>query len=249
MARKILGGALPSSVVGNKCAKTNRRLLSVTAWMLLLGCIEYFVFTHVAMVLYPGGNALNDMATGYSYWYNYYSDLGMAHAWNGAANLLSASFFIPSVVTWALMKAPFFIVLPRKIFPSGWLHTLSVFSGIGEVGSSITAVGIALTPHDMMHQAHVIFVSLAILFMGLTAISCSLLLLKSSHKKVGVAFSIHAITCIMYGLVFIAPYFTSVPRFVLLTAACQKIIFFTWLGSSAFLAMRFVRLPPESHNL
>ena len=44
----------------------------------MLSPVVYFIFMHVAMLFYAGGTMLNPNAPGYSYWANFYTDLGRA---------------------------------------------------------------------------------------------------------------------------------------------------------------------------
>jgi hypothetical membrane protein len=56
-------------------------------------CILFFLMSGVAMLLYPGGTYVDPITHGYSFFANFFSDLGATRTPSGAANTLSMILF------------------------------------------------------------------------------------------------------------------------------------------------------------
>jgi hypothetical protein len=79
----------------------------------MAGCVQFIVLTTVAMFYYPGGTYTNHDAVGYSFWYNFFSDLGRRATFSGASNTVSHILFVTALCFAALVLAMAFAALPR----------------------------------------------------------------------------------------------------------------------------------------
>ncbi len=77
-----------------------------------MGAFLFLIFISIAVEFYGGGNIVNPSEQGYSFIYNYWSDLGMTVAWSGGPNLTSRIFFTLAMVIWGLTFFPSILALP-----------------------------------------------------------------------------------------------------------------------------------------
>ena len=93
----------------------------------MIGAITWAVLPLIAMIFYAGGTWLNPSAPGYTFWENWFSDLGMTKAYSGRDNTVSMILFIiglsvagiASIIT--AIAYPFFF---RENRVEKWLSTI-----------------------------------------------------------------------------------------------------------------------------
>jgi hypothetical protein len=121
-------------------------------------CILFIVMTVLAMWFYPGGTAMDSSTHGYSFFRNFFSDLGMTRTPSGAANLVSLILFVAALSIVGVGLAIFFIAM-RQFFLGAragkWLSAVAALSG---VVTGTCFVGVAVTPWNIYLSAHNEFV-------------------------------------------------------------------------------------------
>src|SRR5215471_2718090 len=119
--------------------------LSVAFVMVAVICGFFFVLTIIAMVLYPGGSVSSPNSQYYSFFFNFFSDLGQTHVGYGARgtpNLPSMFLFGLALTTTAGGLAAFFVAFSQLFSRSPaaiWLSRLAALCGLG---SAISFVGV-----------------------------------------------------------------------------------------------------------
>ncbi|TFH26576.1 MAG: DUF998 domain-containing protein [Promethearchaeota archaeon] len=138
--------------------------LKIRKWIILssvLGPILFFVFSTLAMLLYSGGNGLDPEMEGYSFLYNFFSDLGLWTSFAEVSNATASILFGVGLTIVGLSLIPYYIYMPiftpTKKSSRFWF---SIGSLIGIV-ASIAYVGIAFTPWDLRLSTHMWFVYIA----------------------------------------------------------------------------------------
>ncbi|MEO6990436.1 MAG: hypothetical protein ABI346_07660 [Candidatus Baltobacteraceae bacterium] len=126
-------------------------------------CGLFFVLTLVAMLLYPGGSVAAPGAERYSFFLNFFSDLGQTHVGYGplgASNLVSMVLFVAALVMAAAALVLFFIAFAGLVgsATSRWLARSAALFG---VVAGVSFVGVALTPWNHYLLAHNAFVAWA----------------------------------------------------------------------------------------
>ena len=116
------------------------------------GVAQFLCLTVLAVQFYPGGTMEDQKTTGYSFYENFLSDLGMTKAWSGRPNPTASLLFNTALVVLGLAIIPFFLFLPSHA-PDQW-ETLRIASVFGVI-SSLAVVGIGLSPFDAHPDAHV----------------------------------------------------------------------------------------------
>lgn len=142
------------------------RLLTLSMYAPLL----FIILTTICMFLYTGGSKHEPILEGYTFYKNFFSDLGRTVAWSGEKNsyscilfsftagILSIFVFIYFYTTLNVFKENINV---KKLIKSGAI--------IGMV-AAIHFFGIAFTPGDILHDIHLYFVRVAF---GLIIISTS----------------------------------------------------------------------------
>ena len=119
----------------------------------------FFVLTLAAMLVYPGGSVAAPDAEHYSFFLNFFSDLGQTHVGygSGASNALSMVLFVVALVAAAVALVLFFIAFARLLH-SPRSQQLGRGAAICGVVAGVSFVGVALTPWNHYLQAHNAFV-------------------------------------------------------------------------------------------
>ncbi|MCL4867455.1 MAG: hypothetical protein KJ063_00670 [Anaerolineae bacterium] len=125
---------------------------------IMIGCGQFVLLTLLAMLFYAGGNAANPADTGYHFFRNFFSDLGLTVAHNGQANTVSFLMF-----TTALSGAGFSLILFFGLLPAffqsdyiGW--QLARVGSIAGLIAGLCFIGVAFTPADQYLETHTNFV-------------------------------------------------------------------------------------------
>jgi len=127
----------------------------------VLGPILFFAFSTLTMLLYSGGNGLDPEMEGYSFLYNFFSDLGMWVSFTGQSNATASILFGIGLTIVGFSLIPYYVYIPiytpTKKTSKFWFI---IGSFIGIV-ASIAYIGIAFTPWDLRLSAHMWFVYIA----------------------------------------------------------------------------------------
>ena len=123
----------------------------------IICAIQFFVSSTIAMMVYPGGTIHNRMSEGYSFFDNYFSDLGRTRAWNRQPNHLSNRFFQSSLIIVGTSLVLFFMILP-SFFKSSEAQFIAVVAAMCGIIAALCYIGIALTPLDYNYYRHTLFV-------------------------------------------------------------------------------------------
>ncbi|MFX0145005.1 MAG: hypothetical protein ACFE9C_13125 [Candidatus Hodarchaeota archaeon] len=132
-------------------------------WAFLLNnfsCIQFIILTTIAMFYYRGGTYVDPSTQNYSFWYNYFSDLGRVIAHSGAINTISSILFIVALVLWGISQIPFYIAFPSHFKNSKKLKKISIIGSIFGASTGIFYIGIAFNPSDILDPIHDLFVVL-----------------------------------------------------------------------------------------
>jgi hypothetical protein len=146
--------------------------------LVMIGCALFVVLTAVAMFFYPGGTYADPSASRYSFFTNFFSELGLTVTRRGEPNTISAILWFVAMAMAGAGLVLFFIAF-RQFFSGS--RQGSVLSGLGSVVgvfSGICFVGVAFTPADVFLGAHVRFVLWAFQAFPLAAILYAVAILR-----------------------------------------------------------------------
>ena len=129
--------------------------------LVMLSGVQFLLLTFTAMVVYAGGSRFNTNTNGYSFFHNFFSELGFTMTRSGNSNLLSAGLFWVALTVAGLGLIVFFLVSLQFFWENPWQRGLSLFGTAAGLLSGIGYIGIAFTPANLFPAPHLQFVLLA----------------------------------------------------------------------------------------
>jgi hypothetical protein len=150
----------------------------IAYWFLspVIGSIWFVILTTIGMILYPGGTFLDSTIHGYSFFMNYFSDIGRTVARIGGSNFSASICFTMATIGMGLLAMPYFFLIPcffaytDKLLASKLAKIARVFG----ILSCLFYMGVGLAPSNTMRFYHYLF-----LFLGMAGVlMISLLLAK-----------------------------------------------------------------------
>jgi len=198
-----------------------RRFLAVA-----IGSVLFFIFSSIAMVVFPGGTTLEPRRRGYSFFTNFFSDLGRTRTISNRPNLSSMILFLLAMTFGAEALALFFITFTTCIDRRRRALRLSRFGAILGVGSAICFVGVACTPWDLLIGPHMMFVVWAFrLFLGAVVLNLlAVLFTPGLPQRFAWIFAAFAVLLMAYLLLLTAGPPINTPAGLMIQATGQKLI-------------------------
>ena len=139
----------------------------------------FLLATVAAMAVYPGGSYGDHHTLGYAFGRNFFSDLGMMTAHNGASNLPAMALFFSALTLCGSGLVLFFVAYPRLFAQEprarAWSRVGSVFGVI----AGLCFIGVAFTPADLWLDAHIAFVKFAFRAFPLAALCYAVAIFRS----------------------------------------------------------------------
>lgn len=124
----------------------------------LIASLQFVLLTLIAMPFYPGGTHTDPTTSGYSFFRNFFSSLGLTVAPNGETNTIAAILFFIALSVAGLGLVVYFIVEPQFFWHRRSLRILSILGSIVGVFTGLCFMGVAFTPADLFLEAHKWFV-------------------------------------------------------------------------------------------
>ena len=211
---------------------------------MIIGCIQFFILTILAMIFYAGGTGTDPNNPGYSFWSNFFSDTGRVKAWSGRNNTISYIIFTISLSIIGISLIIFIIAFQRFFNIKKIEKILSIFGSITGLISGILHVGIAFTPWDLYYDYHVMFVKLAFSSALLTAILYTIVIFLNKEypkQSMYVFLAFVFILGVYLGILFMGPNINTTEGLTI-QATAQKIVdysFITCLLFQSYQAWKF----------
>lgn len=199
---------------------------------------QFVILTVLGMALYPGGTVTAPDSPGYSFFRNFFSDLGMLHAHNGAPNPVSAALFIVALSLSGLALVLYFVTAPPLFRADRRAYWLALIGSVAGVLTGLGFVGVALAPADVALTLHVQAVLLAFRAFPLVAIcfAAAILLTPGYPNRYAAAFGAFALLLIAYLWLLTTGPEAGSPTGLILQAAGQKIIVYATIICMAYQA-------------
>jgi hypothetical protein len=216
-----------------------------TAFQIVItGCITFVVATVIAMLTYAGGTRNDPASIGYSFFTNFFSDLGRTVAYSGAPNMISTLLFSGALIFAGAGLALFFVAFTQFFTHTRWTRILSIIGSVFGVGAGICFIGIAFTPTDLASSLHGRFVLWAFGLFPLAVICYIPVILKRDEYPNIYAFSFIAFAVLLilyFALLQLGPR-TTTPDGLMIQATGQKIIVYASIVSIFFQAWGALRV-------
>lgn len=202
----------------------------------LFSVLLFFLLSSWAMAEYPGGT-IHDRATeGYSFWYNYFSDLGRTRSWSGEPNGLSSRLFEAGLFTVGVSLGVYFLVLPT-IFRKAEARFMAIVASILGLLAAASYVGIALNPLNVNYHMHTLYVRagfIAFLAMSLFY-TLSILNEPGYPKHYARAFALFSLILgLQVAIMLFGPRSWTSPGALLLQASAQKVVVYAEMACMVY---------------
>ena len=153
---------------------------------ILIICLLFVVLTALAMLFYPGGTQKNPQNPGYSFFLNFFSDLGRTKSLSGAPNPLSSALFTLALTSAGVALMLFFVTFAGFFWTNLSGQVLAIFGAILGAVAGAAFVGVALVSADHNSPLHGWFVLTAFrAFFAATLAFALAILLQKSYPRVG----------------------------------------------------------------
>lgn len=220
------------------------RAIRVFDFVLALASL-FLVATTLAMVVYPGGTALDSNSAGYHFWLNFFSDLGRTQARNGVPNAWAAALFTAGLCCAGAALALFSIGFAGLFWDGLGPRVAGVLGAVTSVLAGMCFAGVAVNPANINGYAHAVCVVWAFRFFLVSSLSFCLVILRQNLYPRALAGLFGAFTALLFAyLLLIArgPEPDSLSGLII-QATGQKIIVYAAIGCvgvQTLAARRFV---------
>jgi hypothetical protein len=126
----------------------------------MIGCLQFLLITLIAMLFYAGGTFNNPLQNGYSFFENFFSDLGRTTNHSGEPNTISWVLFTISTLIIGIVMILFFLAWIDHFKINSVSYRFSIMGSFIGVISGIGFIGVALTPYDVLLESHILAVQI-----------------------------------------------------------------------------------------
>ena len=196
----------------------------------MAGCAQFILFTFIGMLFYAGGTSLDPTRSGYSFFQNFFSEIGLTVAHSGESNIIAFIFFSLAFFIVGITLMPSFIAFPfffKKTKIEKWLTITGSVIGLF---TSFCFIGITFAPADINIAAHAWFVQMGFTsgFIVSLLYSTAIFLNKTYPKKYAYNFIVFTVFLLFYlMLMFMGPSSDTIEGLTI-QATAQKIILYTF---------------------
>ena len=192
-----------------------------------LGIFLFVILNFISMVIYPGGTIIEPDTKGYSFFYNFLSNLGESTAKNGEDNIVSAYLFNSSMLILAISYFLFYVSYLRIQLKFNRNKILNFFSLSTIIISLVSFILVAVFSSDnSTFDIHVFFVKVAFRLLLIHCFIQLFIVYKSKLSKR--MFTSSSIFCFMLLLFIIVMEYGPNPfldnRSLLIQVSSQKMI-------------------------
>lgn len=203
--------------------------------LLFYGTINFVVLTALGMLFYPGGKFHDHYSKGYSFFENFFSDLGRYKTFTREPKYISLFLFLIAIFTLSVVVINFVFKFLKDVTPSGY-PTVKTVAKIFTILFALLLCGVALTPYDKFFLWHAFTSKACFLMMLPMCLSLSFLVYKDqilSNKYAIFMLSVSIVLLIYIYILFFGPTVGSNKFF---QPVAQKIIVYLLIFSLMYLA-------------
>lgn len=150
---------------------------------LIYSIITFVVLTTIAMLCYPGGNFFDHSSIGYSFWENFYSDLGRYKTFSGGNKNISTFFFVIAVFQMSWFIAYFFKEFIFKVSQIDNHYSIQKLVRTSAFAYGILLASTAITPYDRLLLVHALVANFSFVAMTFVAFGTAFLTYKINFPK------------------------------------------------------------------
>ncbi|MHA1226866.1 MAG: hypothetical protein ACTSPV_09010 [Candidatus Hodarchaeales archaeon] len=212
--------------------------------IVMIGCAQFILLTTIAMFFYPGGTKVSPDTSGYSFFTNFFSDLGRTTALSGDPNPISATLFFIALFFSGCSFVLFFSQLPRffnELLPE--YDNILLLTRRTGLMSGFGFIGVAFTPANFINIVHDVFVVIAfgsLLFASL-GLSRLIYLSKNFHIIHSLIFLVPISVIALYGVIGFTNYQVKTLESLFLRTTTQKLVVYSCIITYAIEALAIYR--------
>jgi hypothetical protein len=194
--------------------------------LVAVGCVQFVILTVVAMWFYPGGTIADPTTRGYSFFTNFFSELGLTRTHSGGPNTISFILFFVALTLAGAGLALFFVVFRSFFVQPGATRVLSAVGSVFGVVSGICFIGVACTPANLSPVLHGQFVVWAFRAfpVAVSLYAIAILLHGSYPKRFAAVFIVFAVLLVLYLVLIMRGPGLATPQGLTVQATGQKAI-------------------------
>jgi hypothetical membrane protein len=195
----------------------------------LLGAIQFLFLTALAMWLYPGGTIHEPHLESYSFFTNYFSDMGRTYTFDRTPNTYCHYLFKTSLTITGLSLILFFLITP-SLFESEASKVFIAIAVCFGVAAGLCYIGIGWVPWDVDYWNHTGYVRTGFLaFLGMTFFySIAILFDHQYPNKYAFAFLIFGLVLgVQIVIMLFGPRAYRNENALLLQAVAQKVVVYS----------------------
>jgi len=129
--------------------------------LVMVACLLFPILTTLAMLFYPGGTRGNPDAQGYSFFENFFSELGLTQSYAGGPQTASFMLFTAALSLAGAALVLYYCLAPSLFWEKTSSRILSLAGSLFGIISGLSFIGVAFTPADVYLAPHTLFVQLA----------------------------------------------------------------------------------------
>lgn len=190
----------------------------------IIGIIQFFIFTIIAMFFYPGGTREDPTTNGYSFFQNMFSDLGMRYAYSGISNLVSMWIFSISMGLVGVSIIVFVFAFDNTMNIGERKGHISRIASIFGIIAGFCFIVVGFTPKDLewAYISHFVFQYVAFLAIIVMGILYSISIFKDRALLVFYGFVF--IVCVIVQFVYLLILYKIIPVNLVVDVTAQKIV-------------------------
>lgn len=131
------------------------------------GSIAFILMTVAAMFFYPGGSGSDPYLNGYSFWSNFFSDLGRTVTPLHEPNTISFFLFTFAMLIIGIVMVLFFVAYPVLFKKRRATYLIAKTGSLFGIAAGLFFCGVGMTPVNEVTDVHNFFASAA--FVSITA--------------------------------------------------------------------------------
>ncbi len=194
--------------------------------LIMTGCGLFVVLTVIAMFLYPGGTFTDFNSRGYSFFQNFFSELGMVRTHNGGSKTVSLVLFVIAMIFSGSGMMTFFAVFPQFFRSSFATRTLSLIGSALGILSGVCFIGVAAAPADVNLSLHGDFVIWAFRLFPAAVLCYIIVMFQEKVFPRGYAWELVIFLFLLIGYILLLEYGPKIGTYggMVVQAVGQKII-------------------------
>lgn len=196
----------------------------------MIGCAQFILLTFLGMLVYAGGTYKDPSIEGYSFFMNFFSDIGRTVAHSGDSNLPAFIFFSLAFFIVGLFLMPSFIAFPNFFNKGSIEYWITIGGSILGIFSAFCFSGITFAPSDVHRAAHIFFVYAGFLvgFLASLLYSIAIFVSKTYPKYYGYNFIVFTVILALYLVILFAGPSSETVSGLVIQVTAQKIVLYTF---------------------